>query len=346
MVVWSVGSKKHQVLMLIKIKNNSEPKSSEISSESAVWRRRSFIKSLGLGAAIACGSVGRADDDVPSHKFDTPEWLKAQCADLQRQDYALGEQLTEWRYATSFNNFYEFGFDKRDPKRYARNYQTFPWRLKIDGEVFAEQNIFLEDLLKDHELEERVYRFRCVEAWSMVVPWVGIPLRKVIARAKVKMSAKYLLLQTAVDQEQMPFIDSSLAIIPFPYQEGLRLDEAMHPLSMLVVGMYGKSLPGQNGAPMRLIVPWKYGFKSIKSVNRISFTEVQPQTSWNNYAAREYGFYANVNPKVDHPRWSQATETRIPSSMFFRNEIATQMFNGYEQEVASLYSGMDLRKFY
>ena len=309
--------------------------------------RRSLLRGAAVGAAGALsGTLAHANDEQPEHKFDTPDWLRAKTANLQRQNYATGEELTEWRYATSFNNFYEFGFDKRDPKRYAENFRTYPWKIKLDGEVFAEQEIDLEDLLKPHELEERIYRFRCVEAWSMVVPWVGIPLSRVIELAQPKMSAKYLRLQTALDPEQMPFVDSNLAIIPFPYQEGLRMDEAMHPLTMLAVGMYGKSLPGQNGAPMRLIVPWKYGFKNVKSVDRISFVEQQPSTSWNDYAPNEYGFYANVNPRVDHPRWSQAREKRIPSTLFFSNEIDTLMFNGYAEEVAPLYAGMDLREFY
>ena len=333
--------------MLIKKHNHNAPKSSEISSESLVLSRRSLLRGAAVGAAGALsGTLAHANDEQPEHKFDTPDWLRAQTADLQRQNYAVGEELTEWRYATSFNNFYEFGFDKRDPKRYAENFRTYPWKIKLDGEVFAEQEIDLEDLLKPHELEERIYRFRCVEAWSMVVPWVGIPLSRVIELAQPKMSAKYLRLQTALDPEQMPFVDSNLAIIPFPYQEGLRMDEAMHPLTMLAVGMYGKSLPGQNGAPMRLIVPWKYGFKNVKSVDRISFVEQQPSTSWNDYAPNEYGFYANVNPRVNHPRWSQAREKRIPSTLFFSNEIDTLMFNGYAEDVAPLYAGMDLREFY
>ena len=180
----------------------------------------------------------------------------------------------------------------------------------------------------------------------MVVPWVGIPLAKVIQHVNPKMSAKYVRFQTAVDTDQMPFVDSSLAIIPFPYQEALRMDEAMHPLTMLAVGMYGKTLPGQNGAPIRLIVPWKYGFKSIKSIARISFTETQPSTSWNDYAANEYGFYANVNPKVNHPRWSQAEESRIPSTLFVKNKVPTQPFNGYAESVAHLYEGMDLSVYF
>ena len=333
--------------MIIQRPQRHQPKSSEISNPSAVFNRRKLLQAAGIGGAgLIAGARVQADDETPAHKFDTPEWLQAQMRGLERQNYAVGEELTEWRYATSFNNFYEFGYDKRDPKRYAENFTTYPWKLQLDGEVAQPRGIFLEDLLKPEQLEERIYRFRCVEAWSMVVPWVGIPLSRVIELAQPKMSAKYLRFQTRVDTKQMPFVDSSLAIIPFPYQEALRMDEAMHPLTMLAVGMYGKSLPGQNGAPLRLVVPWKYGFKSIKSITRISFTETQPSTSWNDYAPSEYGFYANVNPRVDHPRWSQASETRIPSTLFFRNEVDTLMFNGYAEQVASLYSDLDLRKYY
>jgi sulfoxide reductase catalytic subunit YedY len=244
---------------------------------------------------------------------------------------------------TSYNNFYEFGTDKSDPKANAGAFKSRPWTVTVDGEAEVKGRFTLEDILKPHALEERIYRFRCVEAWSMVIPWLGFPLGDLIQRFKPTSKAKYVELTTLQDPKQMP--GQRYAVLDWPYVEGLRMDEAMHPLTLMVVGLYGKVLPNQNGAPLRLIVPWKYGFKGVKSIVRIRFTERQPRTAWNLAAPQEYGFYANVNPNVDHPRWSQAKERRIGKSLL-SPRLNTLMFNGYENEVAHLYKGMDLRKFY
>ena len=238
------------------------------------------------------------------------------------------------------NNFYEFGLDKGDPARHAHELTVKPWSVKVEGHVNKAAEYDLEDLLKGITFEERIYRLRCVEAWSMVVPWVGFPLSTLINRFEPTSNAKFIELTTVYRPEEMP--GQRRAILSWPYIEGLRMDEAMHPLTILVVGLYGKTLLNQNGAPLRLMVPWKYGFKSVKSIVRMRFTNEQPRTAWNVAAPSEYGFYANVNPTVDHPRWSQARERRI--GKFFRQ--ATEMFNGYGDEVASLYSGMDLRRNY
>ena len=241
---------------------------------------------------------------------------------------------------TSYNNFYEFGTGKADPAANAHTLRTQPWSVTIAGEAEVTGKFTLEDILKPHALEERIYRLRCVEAWSMVIPWVGFPLRDLIRRFKPTSKAKYVAFKTLVDRKQMP--GQQYAVLDWPYVEGLRMDEAMHPLTLMVAGLYGRVLPNQNGAPLRLVVPWKYGFKGIKSIVEIRFTERQPRTAWNVAAPNEYGFYANVNPEVDHPRWSQARERRIGE--FFRRP--TLPFNGYAEQVASLYSGMDLRRNY
>ncbi|HEY4645238.1 MAG TPA: protein-methionine-sulfoxide reductase catalytic subunit MsrP [Steroidobacteraceae bacterium] len=244
---------------------------------------------------------------------------------------------------TSYNNFYEFGTGKADPAANAHTLRTQPWSVTIAGEAEVTGKFTLEDILKPHALEERIYRLRCVEAWSMVIPWVGFPLRDLIRRFKPTSKAKYVAFKTLVDRKQMP--GQQYAVLDWPYVEGLRMDEAMHPLTLMVAGLYGRVLPNQNGAPLRLVVPWKYGFKGIKSIVEIRFTERQPRTAWNVAAPNEYGFYANVNPEVDHPRWSQARERRIGSAVFAARQ-PTLMFNGYAAEVASLYRGMDLRKYY
>ncbi len=243
----------------------------------------------------------------------------------------------------NYNNFYEFGLDKGDPAVYAQELTVDPWSVKIDGMVDKPGDYDLADLLKGVSLEERIYRFRCVEAWAMVVPWIGFQLSDLLGRVGVQPSAKYVAFETLVRPEEMPGQKSP--ILNWPYREGLRLDEAMHPLTILATGLYGEALPKQNGAPIRLIVPWKYGFKSIKSIVRISLTDTRPQTTWNMQSAREYGFYSNVNPEVDHPRWSQATERRVGAGLFAGRE-PTIMFNGYGEEVAGLYAGQDLTKDY
>ncbi len=244
---------------------------------------------------------------------------------------------------TSYNNFYEFGTSKTDPAANASSLTTDPWSVKIDGLVDKPGNYDLADLLKDVTMEERIYRLRCVEAWSAVIPWVGFELATLLNRVGVQSGAKYVAFETLVRPEEMP--GQSRRVLDWPYREGLRMDEAMHPLTILATGLYGDVLPNQNGAPLRLVVPWKYGFKSIKSIVRISLTAKQPQATWNMQNAREYGFYSNVNPEVDHPRWSQASERRIGGGLFSKR-VPTQPFNGYGEQVAGLYTGMDLKKFF
>jgi sulfoxide reductase catalytic subunit YedY len=262
-------------------------------------------------------------------------------AGLQKDDEPTPEALV-----TGYNNFYEFGMDKADPAANAHQLTTVPWTVEIAGEAGKTGTFDIADVLKGIDVEERIYRFRCVEAWSMVVPWMGVPLRKVLEKFEPTGNAKYVEFTTLKRPQEMPGQRGFGAGIDWPYVEGLRMDEAMHPLAIMVTGLYGKTLPKQNGAPWRLMVPWKYGFKSGKSIVKIRFTARQPRTSWNVLAPHEYGFYANVNPTVAHPRWSQARERRLPSTLFTPNWRETLPFNGYADEVASLYSGMDLRRFY
>lgn len=259
---------------------------------------------------------------------------------------ATDEKLTSREDITTYNNYYEFGTDKASPAAKAKSLKTSPWTVKIDGLVSKPADYALEDLIKPVTLEERIYRMRCVEGWSMVIPWVGLPLGDLIKRVEPLASAKYVAFETAYRPDEMPGTDTIFPVLDWPYVEGLRMDEAMHPLAILAVGLYGETLPNQNGAPIRLVVPWKYGFKGIKSITRISFVEKQPETAWNKQAPNEYGFYANVNPRVDHPRWSQATERRIGEGGLFVKRRPTLPFNGYADQVAQLYSGMDLTKFY
>ncbi len=255
--------------------------------------------------------------------------------------YGKGETLNSFEDISTYNNFYEFGVGKGDPAENARGFRTQPWSVTIDGEAEVKGRFTLEDLLKPHALEERIYRLRCVEAWSMIVPWVGFPLGDLLKRFRPTSRARYVEFTTLFDPERMP--GQRYRVIDWPYTEGLRIDEAMHPLTLLAVGLYGNVLPNQNGAPLRLVVPWKYGFKSIKSIVRIAFTNTQPRTSWSRTAPDEYGFFANVNPDVDHPRWSQKRERRIGSGLFAERQ-PTQFLNGYAEEVASLYRGLDLRR--
>tara|TARA_R110002096_G_scaffold42524_2_gene114688 strand:+ start:7548 stop:8342 length:795 start_codon:yes stop_codon:yes gene_type:complete len=257
--------------------------------------------------------------------------------------YAVDAETTAKSDATGYNNYYEFGTDKSDPAKNAGQMKTDPWSVEIGGMVDRPGNYGLDDLLSGIALEERIYRFRCVEAWSMVVPWIGFSLSEILNKAGVKSGGKYVAFQTLNRPEEMPGIGWNPRF-PWPYVEGLRMDEAMHPLSMIATGMYGESLPNQNGAPLRLVVPWKYGFKSIKSIVKISVVDREPPTTWNKLAAKEYGFYSNVNPEVDHPRWSQARERVIGGGLFGKRD--TPMFNGYGEQVAGLYAGMDLRKNY
>ena len=254
------------------------------------------------------------------------------------------ERLTAYDDVSSYNNFYEFGTDKADPARHAHALQTSPWSVVVEGLVNKPGRYALEDLLKLSPMEERIYRLRCVEGWSMVIPWVGYSLGRLIERVQPMGSAKYIEFVTLADREVMPGVRGS--VLDWPYTEGLRLDEAQHPLTLLAFGLYGELLPPQNGAPLRLVVPWKYGFKSAKSIVALRFVEHEPRTAWNKAAANEYGFYSNVNPEVDHPRWSQATERRIGEDGLFARKRKTLLFNGYEAQVGQLYAGMDLRKHY
>jgi sulfoxide reductase catalytic subunit YedY len=289
---------------------------SEITAESSYWNRREFIQAAGIAAAGVSGLLPSA------------------LGRLGRDD----EKLTPYEDVTGYNNYYEFGTDKGDPKANAIHFRTRPWKVEIAGEVKRPATYDLDELLKPYTPVERVYRLRCVEGWSMVIPWLGIPLRDIIDRLEPTSNAKYVEFTTLLDPQQMP--GQRQRVLEWPYVEGLRMDEARHPLALIATGLYGKPLPNQNGAPLRLIVPWKYGFKGGKSIVKIRFTEKQPMTTWNIAAPNEYGFYANVNPEVDHPRWSQARERRIGE--FFKRK--TLMFNGYADQVASLYAGMDLRR--
>jgi len=331
----------------------SEPPSSEITPESLYLRRREFIKNgaLTLGTALVVGSglsllIGNAPPPDPVEESAPDQGAQQAVAPVQvdvpaaSSQYTVDEPLTSFKDVTTYNNFYEFGLDKDDPARNATNFQTRPWTVSIEGEVKQPQTVDIDTLLGWFPHEERVYRMRCVEAWSMVIPWLGFPLADLIKRLEPTGNAKYVEFITLEDRKQMP--GQNRQVLDWPYVEGLRMDEAMHPLTFMVVGLYGKTLPNQNGAPLRLVVPWKYGFKNGKSIVKIRFTAEQPKTTWALAAPREYGFYANVNPAVDHPRWSQATERRIGE--FGRRK--TLAFNGYAEEVASLYAGMDPKKLY
>jgi sulfoxide reductase catalytic subunit YedY len=300
------------------------------------FQRREVLKGLSVGALASLAAA-------PLHSASAATERPAKIPGVKPSARYRLADVNTWEDITTYNNFYEFGLAKEDPARYASRMRVKPWSVEIAGEADKTGVFALEDLLKPHGLEERIYRFRCVEAWSRVVPWVGIPLGDMLKRFAPNSRAKYVEFTTLMDPSQMP--GQRRAVLDWPYVEGLRIDEAMHPLAMLVVGVYGHWLPNQNGAPLRLIVPWKYGFKSVKSIVRIRFTSRQPRTSWNLAAPDEYGFYANVNPAVDHPRWSQAKERRIGQS-FLSPRIDTLPFNGYADEVSGLYQGMNLRRFY
>ncbi|GGC11248.1 protein-methionine-sulfoxide reductase catalytic subunit MsrP [Marinobacterium zhoushanense] len=332
------------------IKQAPDIASSEITPESVYRQRRQFIKALLAGGALMAARPALALDRYSlgrdEKRYPGPGWLQSQLRAAKVGAPIAGESLTPYGHVIGHNNFYEFGLGKEDPKAKAQGLNTDPWKVEISGEVAKPGTYTLEDLLKPHALEERVYRLRCVEAWSMVIPWIGFSLADLIKRFEPTGNAKYVEFTTLHDPSQMPGQRSFFSTLDWPYVEGLRMDEAMHPLTILAVGVYGDALPPQNGAPLRLVVPWKYGFKSIKSIVRIRFTEQMPEVTWNQTAPREYGFYANVNPEVDHPRWSQATERRLPSSLFSPNIIDTRKFNGYADQVAHLYSGMDLRKWF
>lgn len=333
--------------MLIRSKKASDVASHEITPESVYMNRRDFMAGAAAlaGGVAAGGLAGTADAAV------LPAANGAGAFEGLKQGYRkLGEkdQVSTYEAIAGYNNYYEFGTSKSDPAAEAKSFKPMPWTIKVDGLCARPGTISIEDFLKPHTLEDRIYRLRCVEAWSMVIPWVGFPLADVVKQFEPLGSAKYIVFETIVRPAEMPGQRSS-RILPWPYIEGLRLDEANHPLAILAVGIYGKSLLNQNGAPIRLMVPWKYGFKNVKSIVRISFTEQAPKNTWQVMAPDEYGFYANVNPHVDHPRWSQATERRIGSGSVlsaFETRRATLMFNGYQDEVGQLYAGMDLARNY
>lgn len=317
--------------------------SSEITPESVYLRRRQFMRAAGVVAAPLVAGLGAS---ASAEVVTGGKPLAFRSAAQGPKTFTTAEDRTPFADASSYCNFYEFGMGKTDPVNHAHEMTTEPWSIEISGEVARPGKMDIEDILRRYPLEERVYRLRCVEAWSMVIPWVGFPLASLLADVEPTSRARYVAFETLYRREEMRGTRSFGSTIDWPYREGLRLDEAMHPLTILAVGMYGKTLPNQNGAPIRLVVPWKYGFKSIKSVVRIHLTETQPATSWQTQNPREYGFYSNVNPGVDHPRWSQSSERRLPTTLFKPNRIPTRMFNGYEEQVADLYAGMDLRRYY
>ncbi|MEZ5558259.1 MAG: protein-methionine-sulfoxide reductase catalytic subunit MsrP [Pseudomonadales bacterium] len=317
--------------MLIKRRKPSDIPAADITPEAVYRDRRRFLGDAGrLAGAALLGGIG----------------VRTGAVEQEPAALAPGDELTPESIVTSYNNFYEFGTDKGDPARYAGALTTQPWTVEVGGECGKPGKYDFSDVIKGLTPEERVYRFRCVEAWSMVVPWLGIPLKAILERYEPNGNAKFVEFTTLYRPEEMRGQRSLFSGIDWPYVEGLRMDEAYHPLALMATGLYGKPLPNQNGAPWRLVVPWKYGFKSIKSIVKIRFTSRQPRNTWNVLAPQEYGFYANVNPAVPHPRWSQATERRLPSSLFNPNRIPTQPFNGYADEVASLYAGMDLKRYY
>ncbi len=307
------------------IKKGEGLRYSDITPKSVYFNRRQFLAAA--PAALLAARTASA----------------AKLANVAKSKYSTTEPVTDAKYTTSYNNFYEFGTAKNQPARNSQEFRTSPWTVSIEGECAKPRKISMDEILKLAPLEERIYRMRCVEAWSVVVPWVGYSLSALLSSVQPTAKAKFVAFESLWDTKQMPLARPEIAGIQFPYVEGLRLDEAMHPLTLLTVGMYGETLPPQNGAPVRLIVPWKYGFKGIKSIVKIKLTGNEPATTWKMSNPSEYGFYSNVNPEVDHPRWSQAREQRLPG---FRKDHPTQMFNGYANEVASLYSGMDLKKNY
>ena len=317
------------------IKPPTSTPSAEITDRKLYLNRREFVRAVtwvagGAAAEVLGETFLQAAQPAPhGRKLDN----------VQKSGFSTDEKPNTWEQITTYNNYYEFGTDKEQPSLLAHSLKTEPWTVAVEGECNKPAVYHLEDILKGQTLEDRIYRHRCVEAWSMVIPWVGFPLANFIKKCEPTSKAKFVEFTTLSDPKQMP--GARVAVLDWPYVEGLRMDEALHPLTILVVGLYGEALPNQNGAPLRLAVPWKYGFKHAKSIVRIRFVEKQPLNTWQRQAPTEYGFYANVNPTVDHPRWSQASERRLPG--FFKNH-KTLMFNGYADQVASLYTGMDLRK--
>jgi sulfoxide reductase catalytic subunit YedY len=320
------------------IKKAVDLRESDVTPKELFLKRREFIAAAGVtAAAVATHGLGVFGDDA-SVEAQNPKAQKL--TDFKKSPFSTDEKMNSYRDITTYNNYYEFGLDKADPSKYAHTLRPQPWSVVVEGQCGKPGTYHIEDIMKYAPLEERIYRLRCVEAWSMVIPWIGYPMSELLKRFEPTSRAKFVEFKTLLDPKQMPGV--SEPALNWPYTEGLRMDEAMHPLTLVGLGVYGEVLPNQNGAPIRLIVPWKYGFKSIKSIVRVRFLENEPLNSWKQQQSQEYGFYANVNPTVDHPRWSQGSERRLGE--FFRRK--TLMFNGYGDQVASLYAGMDLRKFY
>jgi len=317
------------------IKRSPDLKYSDITPRDVYVNRRKFLYGMGLVGGLALAGKSLAELVSPS----ISAYASAKLSGLTPSPFSTTEKVTAEQVVTTYNNYYEFGTDKGDPAKNAQKFVTSPWTVSVEGECAKPRKFSMDEILKLAPLEERIYRHRCVEAWSIIVPWVGFSFSSLAKLAEPNSNARYVAFTSYFDTKQMPLW--SRAGIQLPYVEGLRMDEAMHPLTLLCMGMYGESLPNQDGAPIRMVIPWKYGFKSVKSLVKIKFVKDQPDTTWNITNAHEYGFYSNVNPKVDHPRWSQAHEVRLPG--FFKN-TATQMFNGYGDQVASLYNGMDLKK--
>ncbi len=336
------------------IQTKSDIISSEITPKAVFDNRRDFIKKAGLGliasTAVLLNNPIKAAALAPnttdgSGRSSTPAIIKLnphqKIAVYAKTTYGAGEKLTSYEDVTTYNNYYEFGTNKNEPAINSKLFKPSPWTVSIEGEVKRNKTISIEDIYKLAPLEERIYRMRCVEGWSMVIPWIGLPLAQLIKWAEPNANAKYVEFISLADKQQMP--GQNIQVLDWPYTEGLRMDEAMNPLTIMAVGLYGEQLPNQNGAPMRLVTPWKYGFKGAKSIVKIRFTEKMPISSWMKVAPSEYGFYANVNPNVEHPRWTQSSERRIGSGLF-AGRIKTQMFNGYADQVGQMYAGLDLRK--
>lgn len=318
--------------MLIKIKKSSDLRDCDVTDQALYYERRHFINNSAKLVATGLMAGYGLWPKLTSASIDF--------SNIKKSEYSLKKRPTSIKSVTSYNNFYEFGSGKKDPAMYAHQLKTEPWSISVEGYCNKPGTYNLEDIINPHILEERIYRLRCVEAWSMIIPWVGIELGKVLKRFEPNSKAKFVEFESIYDPENLP--GQTRRVLNWPYTEGLRIDEAMHPLAILGVGMYGKQLPNQNGAPLRLVVPWKYGFKSIKSIVKIRFIETQAKSAWNISAPNEYGFYSNVNPEVDHPRWSQKKERRIGD--FLKRK--TLPFNGYSEQVASMYTGMDLKKHF
>jgi sulfoxide reductase catalytic subunit YedY len=318
------------------IKKAEELRSSEITPKSLYLNRRKFLKGMAISGAAAAVAAGTREMIAPSSSVQAGNKIDG----IQKSSFSTTETVTPYKDVTHYNNYYEFSTEKDEPAELAKNFRTRPWKVKIDGLVDKKQELDIDTIIKMAPAEERIYRHRCVEGWSIVVPWVGFSLNELIKRVNPTSKAKFVEFTTLFDMRQMP--GQQRPVLQWPYVEGLRMDEAMNPLALLCFGMYGEDLPNQDGAPLRIVVPWKYGFKSAKAIVRIRFTDKQPDNSWKLSAPQEYGFYANVNPNVDHPRWSQARERRLGEFL----KRPTLMFNGYGDQVASMYSGMDLKKEY